>query len=163
MAGPHGPRATRPWRRPGSGRHASAKSPALGGVAFVAPPREWDRHARTPTFTNRHLLMEATPRQRRETARLITRTAEPLTFDEASRLIGRLRREEMALPRLIEEIMEADRAGDRDRLGRLLARAKRRVRHGDWLALLREIGINQRRAQRLIAQSTSPIHRKGKR
>ena len=107
--------------------------------------------------------MEATPRQRRETARLITRTAEPLTFDEASRLIGRLRREEMALPRLIEEIMEADRAGDRDRLGRLLARAKRRVRHGDWLALLREIGINQRRAQRLIAQSTSPIHRKGKR
>ena len=109
--------------------------------------------------------MEATTRQRRETARLIAKVAAPANFTEASRLIGRLKREEMAFPALIEKIIEADHAGDRDRLGRLLARAKRRVDHGSWLPLLRELGLNARRAQRLIAHATSatsPRHRKGK-
>ena len=97
--------------------------------------------------------MEATPRQKRATATLIAKVAKPVTFDEASRMIGDLKREEMALPRLIEAIMEADRAGDRDRLGRLLVRAKRRVGHGGWLPLLCEIGINPRRAQRLMTKT----------
>ena len=105
-------------------------------------------------------MNKPTVRQKRETARLIARTAEPITFAEASRLIRELKREEMAFPALLEQIVEAEHAGDRDRLGRLLARAKRRVRHGAWLPLLRELGINQRRAQRLIAHATSPRHRK---
>ena len=97
--------------------------------------------------------MEATPRQKRTVAALIAKAAEAITFDEASRMIVSLKREEMALPRLIEEIMEADRAGDRDRLGRLLRRAQTRIRHGAWLPTLREIGINPRRAQRLMARA----------
>ena len=84
---------------------------------------------------------------------MIAKTAEPITFDEASRLIGGLKREEMALPRLIEEIMEVDRAGDRDRLGRLLRRAQTRIRHGDWLPTLRRLDIHPRRAQRLMARA----------
>ena len=106
--------------------------------------------------------MEATPRQRRETARLIAKAAAPITFTEASRLIRDLKREELEWPRLIEQIVEADRAGDRDRLGRLLTRAKRRVRHGDWLPTLRRLDIHPRRVQRLIAHAASPRHRKGK-
>ena len=109
--------------------------------------------------------MEATARQKRASAALIAKVAAPVTFDEASRLIGRLRREEMAFPALLEQIVEADHAGDRDRLGRLLTRAKRRVDHGSWLLLLRELGLHARRAQRLVAHATSatsPRHRKGK-
>ena len=98
-------------------------------------------------------MVDATPRQRRTAARLIAKVAEPLTFDEASRMIGGLKREAESFPALIEKIMEADRAGDRDRLGRLLTRAKRRVGHGAWLPLLREVGINQRRAQRAMAKT----------
>ena len=100
-------------------------------------------------------MVDATPRQRRTAARLIAKVAEPLTFHEASRVINDMKREAESFPALIEKIMEADRAGDRDRLGRLLARAKRRVGHGAWLPLLRELGINQRRAQRLM-QRASP-------
>ena len=97
-------------------------------------------------------MSEATPRQKRATAVLIARTAEPETFDEANRLIRLLKREAESFPALLEQIVEADHAGDADRLGRLLARAKRRVGHGDWLALLRKIGIHSRRAQRLIGK-----------
>ena len=97
-------------------------------------------------------MSEATPRQKRATAVLIARTAEPVTFDEANRLIRLLKREAESFPALLEQIVEADHAGDADRLGRLLARAKRRVEHGDWLALLRKIGIHSRRAQRLIGK-----------
>ena len=101
----------------------------------------------------------ATVRQKRAVAALIARTAEPVTFTEASRLIGRLRREEMAFAALVEAIVEADHAGDADRLGRLLTRAKRRVGHGDWLPLLQRLEIHPRRAQRLVAHAASPRHR----
>ena len=107
--------------------------------------------------------MYATTRQKQEIARLIAKVAEPSTFDEASRLIRDLRREDVAWPRLIEEIIEADHAGDHERLGRLLANAKHRVRHGDWLATLRRLGINARRAQRVIAHAAKPRQRKEKR
>ena len=129
------------------------KCPTLGDVAFVAPPREKDRCARTRASTNRHDMDEATPRQKRETARLIARTAEPVSFDEARRLIRDLRREQVAFPILIDKIIEAERAGDHERLGRLLADAKHRMKHGDWLPLLRQVGIHTRRAQRLMARS----------
>ena len=106
--------------------------------------------------------MVATPRQRRAVAALIARTAEPATFDEANRLIRDLKREQQSFPALVEKILAADHAGDADRLGRLLARAKRRVRHGDWLPLLQRLEIHPRRAQRLIAHAASPRHsRKG--
>ena len=95
----------------------------------------------------------STLRQKQETARLIARTAEPVTFAEASRLIRDLRREQAAFPILIEKIIEAERAGDHERLGRLLADAKHRMKHGDWLPLLRQVGIHTRRAQRLMARS----------
>ena len=104
--------------------------------------------------------MEATPRQKRATAALIAKVAEPIAFGEASRLIGRLRREEMAFPALLEQIVEAEHAGDRDRLGRLLARAKRRLGHGVWLPTLRKLGIHPRRAQRIMAHASSS-HAKG--
>ena len=96
---------------------------------------------------------EATPRQKRTVAALIAKTAQPVTFDEASRLIGDLKREALSFPALIAKIVEADRAGDVERLGRYLADAKRRVRHGDWLPTLRRLGINPRRAQRLMAKT----------
>ena len=95
-------------------------------------------------------MSEATPRQRRATAALIAKTAQPVTFDEARRLIGSLKREQAAFPVLIAKIVEADRAGDLDRLGRLLADAKHRMKHGDWLPMLRLLGIHPRRAQRLM-------------
>ena len=97
--------------------------------------------------------MEATPRQRRETARLIAKAAQPVDFDEASRLIRDLKREAEAFPALLEQIVEADRAGDRDRLGRLLRRAQTRIRHGDWLPTLGRLDIHPRRAQRLLART----------
>ena len=151
MAGPQGRCAA----RPSDGLAPAgtlAKSPTLGGVAFVTPPRERDRSARTPAFTNWHAMNEPTPRQKRETARLITKAASPVTFDEASRLIRNLRRDQAAFPRLIENVVEAENAGDQERLGRLLADTKRRMAHGAWLPLLRELGIHPRRAQRLMAR-----------
>ena len=150
MAGPQGRCAA----RPSDGLAPAgtlAKSPTLGNaVASVAFPREWDRSARTPTFTNWHPMDEATPRQKRTVAALIARTATPVTFDEASRLIGDLKRDALSFPALIAKIVEADRAGDVERLARLLANAKRQMRHGDWLPMLRQLGIHPRRAQRLM-------------
>ena len=143
MAGPQGRCAA----RPSDGLAPAgtlAKSPTLGGVAFVAPPRERDRHARTPTFTNWHAMDEATSRQKRAVAALIARTAEPITFDEASRLIRDLKRETHSFPAVVAKIIEADYAGDVERLGRLLANAKRQVRHGDWLPMLRQLDIHLR-------------------
>ena len=125
-----------PKRRPGSSGHATAKSPTLSNVGYVAFGRERDRCARTPTFTNGHAMSEATPGQKRATAALIAKAAEPVTYEEASRLIRDLRREAESFPRLIQEIIEADRGGDGERLGRLLAEVRRRVRHGDWRTLL---------------------------
>ena len=151
-------RATRPLRSPpkrwpGSGWHALAKSPTLGNaVASVAFPRERDRPARTPTFTNWHPMDEATPRQKRTVAALIARTATPVTFDDASRLIRDLRRQEEDLPHLAEEIVAANQAGDRERLGRLLLTLKARVQHGDFARVLAELGIHPRRAQRLMSK-----------
>ena len=95
---------------------------------------------------------EATPRQKRTVAALIARTARPVTFDEASRLIGDLKREAHSFPEVVAKIIEADYAGDVERLGRLLANAKRQVRHGDWLPMLRQLSIHPRRAQRLITR-----------
>ena len=57
-----------------------------------------------------------------------------------------------SFPALIEKIVAADHAGDAERLGRILANAKRRMAHGAWLKLLRELGIHPRRAQRLMAR-----------
>ena len=134
-------------------RHAQAKMPnPLERVTFVAFQRERGICARTPTFTNRHTMSEATPRQKRTVAALIAKTAQPVTFDEASRLIRELRREQQSFPALVEKIIAADRAGDAERLGRLLSEAKRHMAHGAWLPLLRELGINPRRAQRLMAR-----------
>ena len=98
-------------------------------------------------------MREATARQKRETARLITRTAEPLTFDEATRLIGRLRREQRALPELVEQIVAAIDAGDDDMLGRLLRREKPQIAHGGWAMFLGKFGVHPRRAQRLMART----------
>ena len=98
-------------------------------------------------------MHEATPRQKRASAALIAKVATPETFDEASRLIRDLRGERTAFPKLLAKIMEADHAGDVERLGRLLADAKYRMKHGDWLPLLRQVGIHTRRAQRLIART----------
>ena len=86
-------------------------------------------------------------------AALIAKTAEPVTFDEASRLIRDLKREQQSFPALIEKIIKADLGGDQDQLGRLLAKAKRQMRHGDWLTTLRELRIDPRRAQRLMAKA----------
>ena len=97
-------------------------------------------------------MNEATPRQKRETARLIARTAEPVSFDEASRLIRKLRREQTSFSTLFEKIIKADHAGDHERLGRLLADAKRRTKHGDWSLTLQELDIHPRRAQRAMAK-----------
>ena len=97
--------------------------------------------------------MEATPRQRQEAARLIARTALPVSFDEASRMIRNLRREQRTFPALLEKIVAADRSSDDEKLGRLLRDAKHRVAHGAWLPLLRQAGIHTRRAQRLMARS----------
>ena len=97
--------------------------------------------------------MEATARQKRATATLIAKVAEPASFDEASRLIRDLRREAESFAELLERIVAADRAGDRDRLGRLLRRAQTRIRHGDWLPTLRRLDIHPRRAQRLMARA----------
>ena len=95
---------------------------------------------------------DVTARQKRTVAALIAKTAQPVTFDEARRLIGSLKREQAAFPVLIAKIVEADRAGDLDRLSRLLADAKHRMKHGDWLPLLRALDIHTRRAQRLMAR-----------
>ena len=152
MAGPQGRCAA----RPSDGLAPAgtlAKSPTLGGVAFVAPPRERDRHARTPTFTNWHAMDEATSRQKLAVAALIARTAEPITFDEASRLIRDLKRETHSFPALIEKIIAADHGEDVERLGRLLSEAKRQMRHGDWLTTLRQLGLHPRRAQRLMTRA----------
>ena len=150
MAWSHDRRATRPWRRPGSGEHAAAKL-TLGNVAHVAFPRERDWCARTPTFTSKQAHMnEATPRQKQAAAALVAKTAQPVTFDEASRLICGLKREADSLSRLLAKIVKADRDSDAARLGRYLADAKWRVKHGDWLPLLRLLYIHPRRAQRLI-------------
>ena len=100
-------------------------------------------------------MNEATLQQRRTVAALIAKTAKPLTFDEASRVIGDLKREAESFPALIEKIVEADHAGDAERLGRYLADAKRGMRHGDWLPTLKRLGINPRRAQRLMAGAKS--------
>ena len=97
--------------------------------------------------------MYPTLRQKQETARLIARTAEPVTFDEASRLIRDLKREQQSFPVLIEKIIAADHGGDAERLGRLLSEAKRQMRHGGWLTTLRELRIHPRRAQRLMARA----------
>ena len=152
MAGPQGRCAA----RPSDGLAPAgtlAKSPTLGGVAFVAPPRERDRCARTPTLTNWHAMDEVTPRQKRTVAALIARTARPVTFDEASRLIGDLKREAHSFPEVVAKIIEADHGGDVERLGRLLADTKRRMKHGDWLVTLRQLGIHPRRAQRLMEKA----------
>ena len=125
-------------------------SPTLGGVAFVAPPREGDRCAALRPSPPGTAMDEATLRQKRAVAALIARTAEPITFDEASRLIRDLKREAHSFPEVVAKIIEADHAGDVERLGRLLANAKRRMAHGAWLPLLRELGIHPRRAQRLM-------------
>ena len=104
--------------------------------------------------------MEATARQKRETARLIARTAEPVSFDEASRLIRNLKRETESFSALIEKIIEAERAGNNhERLGQLLADAKHRMKHGDWLKFVGKLGINARRAQRTMAKSNPPAPR----
>ena len=95
---------------------------------------------------------EVTARQKRTVAALIAKAASPVTFDEASRLIRDLRRDQAAFPRLIENVVEAENAGDQERLGRLLADTKRRMAHGTWLPLLRELDIHPRRAQRLMAR-----------
>ena len=100
---------------------------------------------------------EATPRQKRTVAALIAITAEPNTYDEARRLIRDLKREQQSFPALIEKIIEADHGGDRKRLGRLLADAKRQMRHGDWLTTLRELRIHPRRAQRLITRGNKHV------
>ena len=96
---------------------------------------------------------KATSRQKRETTRLIARTAAPITFDEASRLIRDLKREQQLFPVLIEKIIAADHGGDVERLGRLLSEAKRQMRHGDWLTTLRQLEIHPRRAQRLMTRA----------
>ena len=104
----------------------------------------------SPTGT---AMDEVTARQKRTVAALIAKADSPVTFDEASRLIRDLRRDQAAFPILIDKIIEAERAGDHERLGRLLADAKHRMKHGDWLPLLRQVGIHTRRAQRLMARS----------
>ena len=98
-------------------------------------------------------MIEASPRQKKYAASLIVRACEPLTADEAGHLIRDLRREETAFPDLLEGIITADNGNDKERLGHLLASAKRRVKHGAWLRTLDKLGISHRRAQRLMAKT----------
>ena len=67
-------------------------------------------------------------------------------------MIRNLRREQTTISALIDKIIAADRAGNTVRLGRLLADAKHRLKRGDWLPTLRELGIHRRRAQRLMRE-----------
>ena len=76
------------------------------------------------------MTAEPTTKQRHYVAAMIAKTAEPITYDEASRLIRDLKRDETRFPDLLEGIITADNGNDKERLGRLLASAKRRVSHG---------------------------------
>ena len=100
-------------------------------------------------------MIKATPRQRRATAALIAKVAEPITADEAGRFIRDLKREELSFPGLLEGIVAADHAGDTGCLGALLADAKRRMAHGAWLPTLRQLNIGPRRAQRAMSARRS--------
>ena len=82
-------------------------------------------------------MSEATLRQKRTVAVLIAKVATPHTADEASRLIRDLRREQTAFPILLEEIVAAKEAGDRDRLGRLLAELNSPLTKG-WFSRFRD-------------------------
>ena len=97
-------------------------------------------------------MSKPTLMQKQTVANLIIEVAQPVTAAEASRVIRDLRREKATFPHLIAKVVEADRAGDHDRFGRLLRELKRRVRHGNWLRTLQQLGINPRRAQRLMAR-----------
>ena len=89
----------------------------------------------------------ATARQREHVAALITRSG---TVDEVSRLIRGLKRERVRLKDLLRAIIEANRGGNRKRLGALLVELKGRTAHGEWLPILAALAINPRRAQRLM-------------
>ena len=91
--------------------------------------------------------MLATKAQREYLAALIVESA---TADEASRLIRDLKRERAKTKDLLARITEAERSGDRVRLGRLLVELKSRTAHGRWLGLLEGLGISPRRAQRAM-------------
>ena len=91
--------------------------------------------------------MLATKRQREYLAGLIV---ESVTVEEASRLIRELKRERAKTKDLLARIVEAAATGDTVRLGRALVEAKALTRHGQWLALLKVLGISPRRAQRAM-------------
>ena len=130
------------WRKaqPSAVSHLSHRRGKGTGAPALRP---------SPTGT---AMDEVTARQKRTVAALIARTAAPITFDEARRVIRGLKREQAAFPILIEKIIEAERAGDHERLGRLLVDVKHRVSFGAWLPMLRDLGIHPRRAQRLMAR-----------
>lgn len=93
------------------------------------------------------MIRPATVRQREYVSALIIKD---VTADEASRLIGDLRRDRIQTKDLLEAIIDANRLGKSKRLGSLLVELRARTMHGQWLPTLRELQINPRRAQRLV-------------
>ena len=98
--------------------------------------------------------MQATTRQKRTVKALIAEVAVPETFEEASRLIVGLRRQQSLLPPqdVIDVVHAAREEGDKAALGQALRQAKRQTRHGHWLSLLAELGIPPRQAQRIMSE-----------
>ena len=152
----------RPWRRVPPVTAGSVRMPRRMSflpricVALVAfPGNLGDVRPEQPHRADATAMKPCTDRQRRTVRDLIADTAIPETAEEAGRLIRDLKRETESLPALIEQIVEADEAGDADRLGMLLRRARHRARYGDWLPLLTRLGIHPRRAQRLMARTVN--------
>lgn len=107
-------------------------------------------------FQRLHLKARLKQCFRLEVARLIT---SDLSFEEASRLIGDPRRERSPLPsqEVIDRLHRAlDEGDDRAEIGRALLAARKATRHGCWLPLLNSIGINERRARRMMAAVHRP-------
>ena len=95
------------------------------------------------------MIRPATARQREYLGALIVKD---VTANQASRLIGDLKRERVTTKALLAAILEAKHGSDRARLGSLLAELKARTAHGEWLEVLNALQINPRRAQRLMVQ-----------
>ena len=114
-----------------------------GGIGAFAPTNR--------AFTIRgDMIRAATLRQRGFLADLVVRD---VTGDEVSRLILGLKRERATTKNLVAAIIEAERSGDRGKLGTLLVELRGRTAHGEWLPILGALEISPRRAQRAMKRA----------
>ena len=111
------------------------------------------------TLDNWEFTIDATNRQLKEIARLITiprnKAGNELDFQEASRMIAALRKDQKrrtAVPckAVLEAIIQAQSEYDQEALAIALRAAKAQTKHGYWLSLLKQLEIRPRAAQRLI-------------